>query len=315
MAMRDRATEIIQIKSRAQRRASHIDSQLSTLKRQWEACVNSPVSSPDFFPIRTVTLLEVFSRAWIAQLIDHGSPYLENAVALAKTLKLDYDLVRVVHGRAITLGDIVAYSVPVNTFSQVIGHFETLIGQAFIAAISKAVDRWAVELEGKPATPIIEDSGRMCSRLSRLFEVRHILCHELPGKQVYDVAEIPSFLTSAEQFAKGTTTAFNQLLYGNYPLTNADIKAAARDALRKSDQELERVTSELKAKGDEVNRKLLEEAQEVWVRFREAQSAFRSDLARGGSIAGLLWSNEATAITDARIKELRWYLDREEYDL
>jgi len=318
MPTRDRAAEISEIKSRGQSPATSLYYDVRQLKDGWNhqlSSAASPTGTPDFFPIRAVTLLEVFTRAWIAQLIDHGSPYVDNAVALAKNLRLDYELVRAIQGRAITVGDLVAHTVPVNTFSQVIGYFEILISQPFIALVAKAVDRWETEVNGKPATPIIENGDNMCAVLSRLFDVRHILCHEYPRKRVYALEEVSSFLTAAEQFAKATTAAFNELLLGKYPLSNFDMKKAANEAYMESDAELERVISELKAKADEINKRLLDESQEPWLRFRKAQCAFRADLARGGTLAGLLWLREAKAVTEVRLKELRWYLEREEYDV
>lgn len=38
--------------------------------------------------IRAVTLLEVFTRAWVAELIDHGQPYLERVSEFKKDIKL-----------------------------------------------------------------------------------------------------------------------------------------------------------------------------------------------------------------------------------
>jgi hypothetical protein len=106
---------------------------LSELQKRWEVSASDPNATPDFFVIRTVTFLEVLARAWIAQLVDYGPPYVENAIPLAKNhLKFDFELVRAIQGRTITLGDIVAHSVPVNSFPQLIGHFGTLIGQPFV---------------------------------------------------------------------------------------------------------------------------------------------------------------------------------------
>jgi hypothetical protein len=51
----------------------------------------------------------VRGRAWIAQLIDHGTPYIENVPKLKPDFKFDLGLVRAIHGRTITLGDMVAH--------------------------------------------------------------------------------------------------------------------------------------------------------------------------------------------------------------
>jgi hypothetical protein len=61
--------------------------------------------TPDLYIIKAVTLLEVFTRRNIAELIDHGSEYTNRAVELSKHFKMNFGLVRDVQGRVITLGD------------------------------------------------------------------------------------------------------------------------------------------------------------------------------------------------------------------
>lgn len=316
MTTRDRVAEIQEIKLRGQREATALYYDLRNLLERWTARDQGNDDGTDFYPIRAVTLLEVFTRTWIAQLVDHGSPYVDRALALAKNnLKFDYDLVRAVHGKNITLGDLVAHSVPVNSFSQIVGTFEVLTEQPHVNFISQSADRWETEIRGLPPTPIVKDKDAMAASLSRLFEVRHILCHEFPRKKVYEREEISLFLAHAEQFAHATTAAFSELLYGKYPLTNAEMKESAAEVYKNVDRELEHVIAELKARADETNRHLLDEAQKSWALFREQQCAFRADLARGGTLSGLLWLLEATTLTESRLKQLRWYLEKEEYDV
>jgi hypothetical protein len=125
-------------------------------------------------------LLEVFTRGNIAELIDHGAEYANRAIELSKNLKMDFALVQGVQGRAITLGDIVAHSVSINSFGQMLGHFETLLDKKPLRTLlAGAVDRWTVEIKKEPPVPIIADFDALAHSLTRLFEVRHIVCHEI----------------------------------------------------------------------------------------------------------------------------------------
>jgi hypothetical protein len=92
----------------------------------------------DFFPIRAVTLLEVFCRAWIAALIDHGSPFAQRAGDLSRDLKFDLNLINAMQGRVITLGDIIAHNVPINSFAQICSIFTILLGNDLIHTIKDA---------------------------------------------------------------------------------------------------------------------------------------------------------------------------------
>jgi hypothetical protein len=89
-------------------------------------------------------------------------------------------------GRAITLGDILAHNVPVNSFGQTVGYFETLLGKPLRPLLEAAADRWDTEVMKKSTGPIISDYDALARCLTRLFDVRHILCHEAPRKSVYE---------------------------------------------------------------------------------------------------------------------------------
>ena len=139
MAPRNRVAEIAEIKSRGPQGTHALRWEIESLDAAWEEYLDGGATI-DFFPIRAVTLLEVFSRAWIAQLIDHGPPYVERVADLKADIKFDLTLVRAIQGRAITLGDLIAHSVQLNSFGQVLTCFEALVGNSFIPAISVAVE-------------------------------------------------------------------------------------------------------------------------------------------------------------------------------
>jgi hypothetical protein len=48
----------------------------------------------------------------------------------------------------------------------------------------------AIAIPKIPGPIIIEDVDDMRKQLTRLFEVRHILCHEVPRKQVYSRSDL-----------------------------------------------------------------------------------------------------------------------------
>ena len=193
MSTRDRTGEILEIKKRNPRNEGLLSFGLVELKRRWEKGGKGLDSVPDFYLIRAVTILEVSTRQEMARLIDHRKDFTERAVELSKNFKMDFATVREIQGRAITLGDIVSHSVPVNAFGQVLDYFETLLGKPLRPLLVSAVDRFRTEIEKEPAEPIIPDFDSIRGRLARLFEIRHILCHELPEKAVYQIGKSPIF--------------------------------------------------------------------------------------------------------------------------
>ncbi len=327
MSTRDRAAEILEVKDRGPLRRRFGSYSLQSLKSRWTRTGRSEGSTPDFYVIRAVTLLEVFTRGYIAELIDHGTEYANRAIELSKNLKMDFALVQGIQGRAITLGDIVAHNVSVNSFGQMLEHFGTLLNKEPLRALlASAVDRWATEIEKKPAEPIINDFDDLARSLARLFEVRHILCHETPKRPVYVVSDIEGFLNAAIQFTKALEEVVEFEMFGLTPLTQTEMNIAAGKDLRKKEGELNHLLGEIRAKVgatdnatprvaarsvDSTWLHTLDDAQEKWLSYRNAQCDFDTYLNQGGTIRPTLWAGEATRLTEIRIAELQSWLRRE----
>jgi uncharacterized protein YecT (DUF1311 family) len=283
--------------------------------------------TPDFFVIRLVTLLEVFTRQNIGGLIDHQRQFADRAIELSRNLRIDFALVRDVQGRAVTLGDIVAHNVSVNSFGQIMGYFETLLGKALRPVLSQTVDRWESEVERKPPQPIISDFDRVATQLSRLFEIRHILCHEMPRKPVYGTSEIDEFFEASIQFSKALEDVLGFEKYGKVPLTQSEMNSEAHKSLKAAEEELEKIATDIRAylkgvdettnlpdflKGKSNWQETFEDAQVKWKLFRDAQCEFDTYLSRGGTINPLLWATEAERQTVERTSELRTWFEREQ---
>jgi hypothetical protein len=209
MSTRDRTGEIAEVKERNPYGERFGSFSLTNLKSQWLKTRTDQSATPDFYVIKAVTLLEVFTRTNIAELVDHGTEYANRAIEFSKNLKLDFALVQSIQGRVVTLGDVVAHSVSVNSFGQMLGYFEILLDKKPLRPVlTSAVDRWATQIEQMPSVPIISDFDVLAQRLSKLFEVRHILCHETPKKPVYSTSDIDEFLNEAIRFTKALEEVF-----------------------------------------------------------------------------------------------------------
>jgi uncharacterized protein YecT (DUF1311 family) len=323
---RDRRSEILEAKERNPLRHRFGSYAIEGLKSQWARIGNTEGTTPDFYVIRAVTLLEVFTKGNIGEIIDHESKYANRAIELSKNLKMDFALVQGIQGRAITLGDIVAHSVSVNSFGEMLGYFETLLDKPLRAVLTKTVDRWATEVEKKPSVPIIDDFELLARSLTRLFKVRHILCHETPKKAVYEVNEVEGFLDEAIKFTKALEEIINFELFGLTPLTQSEMNVAASRDLKSKEDELNLLLTEIQAKikvWDDARSGLVErgcetswlqsldDAQRKWISFRNSQCDFDTYSYYGGSIRPTLWAGEASRLTDSRIADLRSWLKRE----
>jgi uncharacterized protein YecT (DUF1311 family) len=244
-------------------------------------------------------------------------------VELTKNFKMDLTTVQDIQGRAITLGDVVANSIPVNRFHQIISHFEVLLDTKLRPLLVNAVDRWRTEIEMQPPEPIIRDYDRMAGRLTRLFEVRHILCHELPSRAVYSAEEAGEFLDEAASFAQALEEVLTFRKYGRVPLTQTEMNIQAHEDLNRKTEELDGLLSNIREYIDDSDKRFFSllpdfvkqtqlecfnDLQEKWVAYRNAQADFETHENLGGTIRPTLWSSIATQITKERIAHLRnWY--------
>jgi uncharacterized protein YecT (DUF1311 family) len=326
MSNRDRTQEILDVKQRDARWIWFGSYGLETLRREWLKNRQNEACEPDFYVIRTVTLLEVFTRRNLADLIDHDRRFTDRAIDLSKHVKIDFALIRDVQGRAITLGDILAHSVPVNSFGQTVGYFETLLGKPLRPMLEVAMDRWDTEVMKTSTGPIITDYEALARSLARLFEIRHILCHEAPRKSVYQASEIDEFLDRAVQLAKALHEVLTLERFGRVPLTQTDMNIAAGQDLKKTEDEMNRLFAVAEARVEEVDSKHagiktpgtdetwlrnLRDTQEKWLSYRKAHCEFQTYLNRGGTIRPLLWAREANRLTELRIADLESWLKQD----
>ncbi len=320
MNPRDHAEEILEVKHRNMRGHGLLSYELKTLQWKWSKSKGHAERTPDFYVIRGVTIIEVFARRNIASLIDYSEQYTQRAVELSKHFKMDFDLVRHIQGRAITLGDIVAHNVPVNSYGQIIGHFETVLGKQLRPLLTQAIDRFAVEIEGKPREPIVRDYDKLAQRLTVLFELRHILCHELPSTPVYAEEAIDEFLDYAIQFTKALEEVLIFEQFGLIPLTQTDINIQARENLLKIEEQMAALLAQLRSHVTENDNAAdlplpgrwegtwvtsLDDAQAKWLLYRNAQCEFETYLNRGGTIWSMIWGKVAEKLTKDRIAELQ----------
>ncbi|WP_010161211.1 lysozyme inhibitor LprI family protein [Sphingomonas sp. PAMC 26617] len=268
-----------------------------------------------FIVIRLVTILEVFTREWAANIIDAGDPYATRGADLVKgTLKIDFALARALVGKEVSLGELVSHEVPINGVGDIERVFSRLMDTPLFSHLQGVVDRWAVGIEGRQSTPIMPNPDKVRTDLAGLFEQRHIFVHELPEQQDVEGGILDEYILSTSQFVNAADEAFNTLLYGEYPITQVEMNAAAAaDAARVND-ELIVILGDFDPSGEDLD---LRASQAAWEAYRDRQAEYRSGINHPGhgSIAPLLYSSEVEKLTRERVELLKWYRNREEGDM
>jgi uncharacterized protein YecT (DUF1311 family) len=202
-----------------------------------------------------------------------------------------------------------------------------LLGKDIVPLLTIAVDRYASIRSSIPATPIIEDFGDLAARMVRLYELRHILCHEVPTKPVYQASEVFGFLDAAERFSKALEEVVIFEKFGLVPLDQTSMNIAAAKDLKIIENQLAELFALIRSRAEERGKniyqvqdprapqqslsewiKLLEESQEKWLAYRNLFIEFTTYQYLGGTIRPTLWDSQAKTMTESRIAELRSWL-------
>lgn len=290
-------------------------SELRSLEREWRRGGGPHQLPPQFIAIRLVTILEVFTRDWVAELVDAGDPYTGRAAKLLKgSLKIDYAMAQALVGKQVSFGELVSHEISVNGIGDIADHFKDLLDADLFSSLRGITDPWAMIVDDEPPPPLLPDPEWARKQIHRLFEARHIIVHELPANQSDEVADIADFVMATCQFVAAADRHFDWLLRGDYPVTQAGMNAVAAEKAEQADAELQEVLARLDPDGRDA---ALAASQQAWTEYRRLQAEYRSGIndPSPGSMAPMLYSDEFERITRDRTVQLDWYLTCEEGDL
>lgn len=131
-----------------------------------------------YIPVGLVACIEGYFRVAYADLINSGSPFIENVVKLDQlNIKLDLQLAIDMRQKSVTLGDFVAHALPTSSLFDINKHMTILIGPDFLGEMKAALPRTEDMRPLFPEEPRAKEA-RVISGVTRAFELRHIFCHE-----------------------------------------------------------------------------------------------------------------------------------------
>lgn len=282
--------------------------QIDDLRVEVEAISGIAPLHIQFVPIRLVTILEVFLREVIAELVDGEQVAFEKVEKLVKGAKIDLAFAAHVNRRELTIGDLVAHSVSLNGVEGVFNIMTTLI-DGFPGKIAIAHPRWSEEANEWPLPAIITDYDATLATLGRLFEIRHILTHELPSESALDPKELPIFIEAAQSFIKATDWTVVESLHGSVPRTQISMNMLAEEDLDVHQTKLDSTLSRVEALPG-IDCDALRQAHAAWADFAEKQASVVASQVEGGSMYPLLWASEKAALVRDRITQLNGIIDR-----
>jgi len=259
-----------------------------------------------YFPVALIACIEGYFRLAIKDLVDAGEPYLTNAEKSASSLKLDFSVLRAVHGKAITVGELVAHGVQLSRIEHIDATLSSLLGKSFLDALRIITDRWAHEVRGEPITPILSNPDTVFADVSRTFELRHIICHEIASAYRIEAEEIARCLESCVSFLRAADELISETIHPGAPLTQTDMNIAAGQSLQEKRKILSEAVEILRSRLDATEITAFDEAQQKWQLYCEAWANFvAGERSNSGTIWPVIYAGATEAVVEQRIEEVK----------
>ncbi|ADR35425.1 hypothetical protein Sulku_2776 (plasmid) [Sulfuricurvum kujiense DSM 16994] len=266
-----------------------------------------------YFPLSLVALLETSCRMLIAELIDSGEPYISRSKELMDKQKIDFEVMKHLYGKKITMGEFIAHSVAINKLESIDRIFTTLLDKKLLQVLPSHINRWSVEVEKKDPQPMIQNSVEMYTCIKEIFEIRHILAHESAMNIELENVKIEQAIVLFGEFLEVLNDYIRDVMYPDQPLTQMDMNMSACDDLTKTLDSIEAIDSEIVR---QISDKWIERleyykrAHESWKKYMEDNSEFEASSFIGGSMWTLIKASSANRIALEREKDLKLLLNQ-----
>jgi hypothetical protein len=167
-----------------------------------------------YLPIGYVAAIEAYFRLAYRDLIDFGPPYSENLKSL-RDVKFQIESVIAMTSRTVSVGEFIAHLLPLKNLGNINENMSMLIGEDFLTRLKKTkltVMKGAEELAMDHFHSFIPDG------IQKIFQLRHVFCHEFAVKEKPDMQEIRDCCYAAFIFIIATESLLNELnVYSTLP--------------------------------------------------------------------------------------------------
>lgn len=257
-----------------------------------------------YFPIALVACIESYFQIAIKEIIDSGEPYLTNSHQLMPKQKWNFDILKGLHGRTITIGDVIAHYVSISKLEHIVKRMDQLLDIGFRDSLSRVCDRWAVKVRNESGGPIIKDIDESCRYVQRAFELRHIFCHETATKFDVGKEEIDKCLSHSVVFLKASEELVSQTISPDAPLTQMEINIALDKECIRERGLLELALDNAFDVMSESQKTKFIEANEAWKSFVDASVEVEGLKYEGGSLRPMLELRALARLTRERRRQV-----------
>ncbi|MGD0711484.1 MAG: lysozyme inhibitor LprI family protein [Bacteroidales bacterium] len=265
-----------------------------------------------YIPIATIACFESFFRSVIKEMIDFGKPYNENVIEFnqAKNFKFDFKIVNAIQSKTVTGGEFISHILPCNNFNDINSNMTIITGIDFIESLKKFEAKSIFKHTVENTKSFITNYNQIFNDVKRMFELRHIFCHEFAANIKVEEDEILRCFNNSMIFLNHTNDFIYHLLYPNAPETTAEMKLQASRDFNKTDEELSALILKIKTSMWDGHNKsraesLIDLSIESWKKYRDDRAKSNAFMFEGGSMYSLAFTMSLTKTTKEKIDSLR----------
>jgi len=258
-----------------------------------------------YFPVASIATLESHFRQVVALIINEGGDYLSRGVELLGDKVKAIELIPMMQSNRISVGEIVAYSLPFSTLAHVEGVLDKLLGESFKSLALSVEDPFAKRLKLNWGGPIAKDISLVWKGASQAFEDRHIVAHESASRFVITYERAFSSVSAISKLIEVMDAMLWSTVWNDTPLTQREINDAACKRMQQSRLRLAQCIRLKRYSFDDPSRVALFRRLHLDWKFRVKEWVkFSGSDCVMGAFKDLVWADELNAAIESRISEV-----------
>jgi hypothetical protein len=237
-----------------------------------------------YYPVAAIAAFEVYFRWEIRHLIDSNDLRFVNNIDLKSlNLHIDHRLLHALHGKRVTLGELVAHSARLSSFDAVCRTMTQLLGADFLPLVNEARDPEERRDKGANAPLALRDADKVITDVKRAFDVRNIVCHEAHLELATTLDETKRICSACYAFACASRFAVAYLRNPRQLLTLQEAIGAAHDRVVVLERLVKEAEDNIVKMMPPHEREAFEKLGTAWRSYVEAQAEFAESLPMNGS--------------------------------
>lgn len=304
------AENIAEIKerSRSQYASIALSTRLSELDASYKKIDSNNLEVLKYFPVAIVACIEAYFKMAIKEVVDKRKDLIRNATNLVNSnIKLDAEILISLDENELTLGDLIAHSCSYSKFENVLSSVSTIIGKQFANELVNVQDRFRHLYYDEPLKPILSDAEATFKNVKKIYELRHIICHEIASSHVFDYEEIKDAFEDCVQFLLASDEVIANTIEPNYPRTQAEMNERAIEDLMAVSEKLDNLSNEITKLLEPSQVFEFNKMQSEWLSFAEGWADFESGYYENGSLRSTTRNYTFVHMYEERIASLEKY--------